>query len=259
VEADRPIVGYSRPVHFALRPAVKSQTEEKLQDYILEIGNSPILNPLTVVQRHGKKPRICVDARKVNQYTIPDYEHTPPLQELLQRFNMTSLDLSSAYLQIPLHEECRKYTAFLFGSTMYQYRRVPYGLKNSLSAFIRALKLTLGSDTEAYLVFYMDAILVQSHTFEEHLAHLGTVIYRLIQAGFTLNARKCRFFQEEVKFLGHSSVKLEFQRILAAYLPFYIIQLPRIVNNSGNFWELAIFIVVSLSAMLTISLLYSQC
>jgi hypothetical protein len=70
-----------------------------------------------------------VDARKVNQYTIPDYERTPPLQELLQKFNgasyMTSLDLSSAYLQVELHEGPRKYAAFLFDSTVCQYKRVP--------------------------------------------------------------------------------------------------------------------------------------
>jgi hypothetical protein len=33
---------------------------------------------------------------------------------------MTSLDLSSAYLQIELNEDSRKYTAFLFDSTVYQ-------------------------------------------------------------------------------------------------------------------------------------------
>jgi hypothetical protein len=74
-----------------------------VSDDILEISNSPFLNPLTVVNREGKKPRICVDAREINQCTIPDYERTPPLQELLQRFEgakyMSSVDLSSAYLQ----------------------------------------------------------------------------------------------------------------------------------------------------------------
>jgi hypothetical protein len=50
---------------------------------------------------------------------------TPTWQELLQRFNgashVTSLDLSSAYLQVELHEQSRKYTAFLSDSTVYQY------------------------------------------------------------------------------------------------------------------------------------------
>jgi hypothetical protein len=133
VELDKPIVGYSRSIPFATRPAVREQINVMLEDGNIETSNSPILNPLTVVQREGKKIRICVDARKINQYIIPDRERTPPLQELLQQFNgtryMTWLDLSSAYLQIELHEDSRKYTAFLFDSTVYQFKRVPYGFR----------------------------------------------------------------------------------------------------------------------------------
>jgi hypothetical protein len=186
---------------------VREQIEQMLRDDVLEVSSSPILNPLTIVQREGKKIRICVDARKVNLYTIPDRERTPPLQELLQRFDgaqyMTSLDLSSAFLQVDLHEESRKYTAFLFDSTVYQYKRVPYGFRNSLSAFVRALKLALGGGTERFVVCYCDDILIHSKSFQEHLVHLDIVIGRLTKAGFTLNAAKCRFCRDEVKFLGH--------------------------------------------------------
>jgi hypothetical protein len=51
---------------------------------------------------------MCIDARKVNQFTIPDHERAPPIQELLQKFNgtkyLTSLDLPSAFHQIQLDE-----------------------------------------------------------------------------------------------------------------------------------------------------------
>jgi hypothetical protein len=65
---------------------MREQIAQMVDDDILEVSNSPILNPPTVVHREGKKPRICVDARKVNQFIIPDYERVPPLQELLQKF-----------------------------------------------------------------------------------------------------------------------------------------------------------------------------
>jgi hypothetical protein len=48
-----------------------------LQD-ILEISNSPFLNPLSVVYKGNKKIKTCVDARKVKQYTVPDRHHTIP-------------------------------------------------------------------------------------------------------------------------------------------------------------------------------------
>jgi hypothetical protein len=129
------------------------------------------------------------------------------MQEILQKFEgtlyMSSLDLNSAYLQIGLDENSRQYTAFLFETTVYQYKRVPYGFRNSLSAFIRAMKLTLGAEMDAYVVFYVDDILIYSKSFEEHVTHLDTVLNKLTKAGFTLNIKKCQFCRKEIKFLGH--------------------------------------------------------
>ena len=98
-------------------------------------GRQCNVNPLTIVLRNGKAPRICVDARKVNRYTLPDRARVPPIQELLQQFHgskfITSIDLSSAFLQIGLKKESRKYTSFLFDSQLYQFTRCPYGFRNS--------------------------------------------------------------------------------------------------------------------------------
>jgi hypothetical protein len=86
------------------------------------------------------------------------------MSELLQRLHrakfFTSLDLSSAYLQTELHEDSRKYTAFTLESKVYQFKRVPYGLKNSLSSFVRARKATLGGT---------DDILIHFPTVSDHL------------------------------------------------------------------------------------------
>jgi hypothetical protein len=83
VNTDKPIVGHSRPIPFALRPAIRETTKWQM---MLEVSASPILNPLTIVKKERGKIRICVDARKVNQFTVPDRERVPPIQELLQKF-----------------------------------------------------------------------------------------------------------------------------------------------------------------------------
>jgi hypothetical protein len=73
-----------------------------------------------------------------------------PLRELLQKFHgssyITSLDLSSALLQVPLKETSRQWTAFQCQNKVYQFKAVPYGLKNSLSAIVRALEKVLRDD-----------------------------------------------------------------------------------------------------------------
>ena len=93
-----------------------------------------------------------------------------PLRELLQKFHgasyITSLDLSSAFLQVPLKEASRQWTAFQFQSKVYQFKIVPYRFKNSLSAFIRALENVLGDhEISNNLLIYLDDRLVHSSTF----------------------------------------------------------------------------------------------
>jgi hypothetical protein len=59
VETDKPIIGYSRPIPFSIRPEVRKQIQQMLKEDILEVSTSPILNPLTIVPREGKKLRMC--------------------------------------------------------------------------------------------------------------------------------------------------------------------------------------------------------
>jgi hypothetical protein len=133
---------------------------------------------------------------------------------------MSTLDLTSAYLQIPLHRDSRKYTAFLFVSTVYQYTRTQYGFRNSLSAFVRALKLALGGETDEFVVFYVDDVLVFFRSFQEHLRHLDVVLGKLARAGFTLNATKCRYCQKEIRFLGHRIDRRGYRRTQIEWRPF---------------------------------------
>jgi hypothetical protein len=66
----KPIVGHSRPVQFSARVEVRSQLQEKLRDEVLEMSDSPLINPLTIVYKENKQPRICLDARKINRILV---------------------------------------------------------------------------------------------------------------------------------------------------------------------------------------------
>jgi len=63
VQCLEPIVGHTRPIPFSVRPAVREQIRQMTADNVLEISTSSHVNPLTVLLRDGKAPRICVDAR----------------------------------------------------------------------------------------------------------------------------------------------------------------------------------------------------
>jgi hypothetical protein len=174
---------------------------------IIEPANSPYTNPLVRVPKANKSPRISLDARRLNAVTVADSERTQPIQEILQQFNgvlyLSCLDLTAAFLQISLKPCCRKYTAFLFDSRQYQFCRMAYGLKNSGCALIRAMRKIFGPETHTYLCQYIDDLYIHSNSFDEHLRHVEIVLRTLSEHGFTINLRKCKFFQISIKFLAY--------------------------------------------------------
>ena len=72
----------SRQIPFALRKEVQEQVEEMLADHIIEESYSSYVNPLTLVQRDGKRVRICLDAREANKFMTPYRATVPPMQML---------------------------------------------------------------------------------------------------------------------------------------------------------------------------------
>jgi hypothetical protein len=73
---DKPVMGYSRAVPFAVRPVIREQIHQMVEDDDLEVSDSPHINPITLLQRVGKKRRLCTDMHHVNSVMIPDHYTT---------------------------------------------------------------------------------------------------------------------------------------------------------------------------------------
>jgi hypothetical protein len=155
-------------------------------DGILEESYSDYVNPLTLALRERKPLRIFVDASGVNRQMTPDRVKVAPMRELLQSFRgsryITTLDLSSAFLQVPLAESSRKWAAFNFEIQVYQFIRVPYGYKNSLSALIGSLQKVLGD--EKNVITYVDDTVLHSPGFDDN----GFEYLRLIHYNCSVNS-----------------------------------------------------------------------
>ena len=101
----------------------------------------------------------------------------------------------STFLQIPLEESSRIWTAFHFEGQTCQF-----GFRNSFASFIKALQLVLGSDSKGYVLNYVD-ITVHSNTCE-HIKHLNALLGKLTTACVTINIDECDFCKQE-KNLSH--------------------------------------------------------
>lgn len=86
----------------------------------------------------------------------------------------------------------------------YQWKYLPFGLKNAPSEFQRVLDRAL--EGLPFAKAYVDDILVFSDSLEEHHRHLQQVFDRLREVNLTLHPLKCSFFQSKVAYLGHMVV-----------------------------------------------------
>jgi len=174
---------------------------------IIEKSNSCYVNPLVFVNKPNGDVRPCLDARFINSRTVPEFTTPEKIQHVLRSFKnvkyISVLDLRSSFLQVDLDEESRQFTAFKFNHTIYQFTRVPFGLKNSLAAFEKAINPVIPKHLKDNIKNYVDDILILSDNFSSHLFHLRTIFTNLLQSGATLNFSKCNFFKSSVKFVGH--------------------------------------------------------
>ena len=182
--------------------------------------------------------RLCIDYRKLNKKTIPDKQPIPKMQDILDSLGgqewFSTVDMSKAYHQGYVKEECRKFTAFSTPWSLYEWIRIPYGLTNAPPCFQRYMNECLGGLRDLRCIAYLDDVLIYGRTFEEHLENLEAVLKRLKEKGIKLNLKKCHFFKREVKYLGRLVSKDGYRAD-----PQESIALEKISYTPKNGWRIA--------------------
>lgn len=100
-----------------------------------------------------------------------------------------------------MHENSIEKTAFSTSDGHYQFKRMPFGLKNAPADFSRIIVIVFGH--LKFVKIYLDDMTIHSKTFKEHIDHIKSVCILLKRACLSLNIKKCKWRTEEVKLLGH--------------------------------------------------------
>lgn len=108
------------------------------------------------------------------------------------------IDLSNAYLQVPVHEESHKLININTHKGLCQLNRLSPGIKSPPCAFQQIMDTMLAAIqcTSPYL----NDILVGGQNADEPKRNLQLVLQRIQEHGFTVKFEKCRFFMRQVKY-----------------------------------------------------------
>jgi transposase InsO family protein len=204
---------------------LQKQLQELKQLGLIRESTSPYGAPVLFVKKPGsEKLRMCMDYRALNAITIKNKAPLPRIDDLLDRLHgakwFSKIDLKSGYWQVRISEEDVPKTAFTTRYGSFEWLVLPFGLCNAPSTFQALMNsIFFSQGLDAFLIVYLDDILIYSQTLGDHEMHVRLVLDLLRQHQLYANAEKCLFFQKELPFVGHvvsrSGVSMDPSKIAA--------------------------------------------
>ena len=184
---------------------LKQEVKYLLDNDFVEPSKSQWSSPCILVPKPDGTYRFCTDYRKVNSLTKTDSYPIPRIDDCIDKIGsakfVTKMDLLKGFWQVPLTERAKEISAFVTPDGLYQYKVMPFGMKNSPATFQRLVNQVITGIPGCSA--YIDDVVVYSDTWEEHLRIMNMLFHSLKQAHLTVNLAKCEFAKATVTFLGH--------------------------------------------------------
>ena len=192
----RPIATKSRRYSEEDRNFIQENVDKLLSEEVILPSSLPWRAQVVVVKdefnRHKK--RLCVDySQTINIYTELDAYPLPRIDEMeneLAKYSVFStFDLRSAYHQIKIIESERKYTAFEANEKLYEFNRIPFGVKNGVAVFQRTTQFVESKNLKDIFP-YSNNVTVAEKKQEEHDLNVKAFKEAISRNNFMLSESK---------------------------------------------------------------------
>ncbi len=150
---------------------------------------------------------MVIDYRRLNAITIKNRYLLLNIEEIKNRLTraqwFTKIDLRDAFYGIRIAKGEEWKTAFRTRYGLYEFLVMPFGLTNAPATYQEVINEALRHLLDITVIAYVDDLLVfTTGSREQHVKDVDAVFERLDKAGCRTALEKCKFFREEVDFLG---------------------------------------------------------
>lgn len=185
---------------------VQNEIDRLLKKGVIRRSCSDWSFPTVLVAKKDGRKRLCIDYRSLNVVTKSDCFPLPRINDIIglhsNKCIFSSIDLKDGFFHLRVRKKDQCKTAFSTPFGLFEYTVAPFGLKNTPSAFQRAMMEIL-SPVSTKCTPFIDDIIVSSANKQQHISDLREVFQCLKCANLTLNKQKCQFFKDELTVLGH--------------------------------------------------------
>lgn len=202
-----PVFCKARPIPVKLRDKVKTELQRLVDSgKLTRVYSSDYASPIVVCFKKDGSLRICGDySVSINKFLDPVQTPLPTINEVLSQVGhatiYSQIDLSQAFMQLRLGDDSKKYTTINTSEGLFRYEFLPFGLRASSGIFQAFITKVLNGIDD--IIVYQDDILVLSPNLQSHNRTLNIVLTALKNAGVKINPVKCKFYTNEVKYLGY--------------------------------------------------------
>ena len=170
----------------------------------------PFAQQMFVVPKPGKLGRPVLNCKPYNRFMVQRsfrMEGVHTLRQLLQKDDyMCSVDLTSGYHTIGVHEDFRKHFVFRHRGRWYRYKGLPFGASSACRAFTKCLRPIAAYARTVLgirLIVYLDDWLILHQDPAECVRQTEQLMHLLTSAGFLINLEKsCLSPTRSLEWLG---------------------------------------------------------
>ena len=204
----KPITTKSRRHSFSDQRFIEGEIRRLLNENIIQPSNSPWRAQVLVSHNGQGKRRMVVDySQTINRFTHLDAFPLPRIDHMIEKIArykfFSTLDLKSAYHQVPIRESDQIYTAFEACGRLYQFRRIPFGVTNGVACFQRVIDNIILNANLKDTFAYVDNLTICGNSEAEHKDNLNAFLAVAEKYGLTFNDSKSHIAKTSIRLLGY--------------------------------------------------------